>query len=325
MEPYKPNKPWISVNLPSREELIAMAMGLIPGGRALKNMYDNPEGPISETLDLAAEDLVPLYASLIKPAIKGEDVDWNTAGKEAALNAFALPVFLRNSKKGYIVKPQTAAELEKFNKAIDAGVAKGEITAADGRKFKENALSTIAEDITYDRLPNYRTHTEPETVLPRSNVMNSELPLYDAALEAGTRIGNNINAPESFRTISGNTFNLKGDQGKLLWNEHYIDDNTVRHNTNYNQLSDNELRMLTRRFPGYQPGKIAPITVNGRRTQSYDVVAKPQITNTIGKKLGYNYGAAINKPVSEGRAATLRDPKYKSVDEFYRIMLGLEE
>lgn len=325
MEPYNPNKPWISVNLPTREELIAMAMGLIPGGRALKNMYDNPEGPFTETLDLAAEDLVPLYASLIKPAIKGEDVDWNSAGKEAAMNAFALPVFLRNSKKGYVVKPQTAAELEKFNKAIDIGVAKGEITAADGRRFKENAIAAIAEDAVYDRLPNYRAHTEPETVLPRSNVMDRELPLYDAALEAGTRIGNNINAHESFRTLSGNKFNLKGDQGKLLWNEHFRDDNTVRHNSNYNQLSDNELRMLTERFPGYQPGKIAPITVNGRRTQSYDVVAKPQITNAIGKKLGYNYGPAINKQVSEGRAATLRDPKYKSVDDFYRIMLGLEE
>lgn len=325
MEPYKPNKPWISVNLPSREELIAMAMGLIPGGRALKNMYDNPEGPISETLDLAAEDLVPLYASLIKPAIKGEDIDWNSAGKEAAMDAFALPVFLRNSKKGYIVKPQTAAELEKFNKAIDAGVAKGEITAADGRKFKENAVAAMAEDVVYDRLPNYRAHTEPETILPRSDIMSRDLPLYDAASEAGTRIGNNINAPESFRTISGNRFNLKGDQGKLLWNEHYIDDNTVRHNTNYNQLSNNELRMLARKFPGYQPGKIAPITVDGRRTQVYDVAAKPQITNAIGKKLGYNYPAAVNKPVSEGRAATLRDPRYKSVDDFYRIMLGLEE
>jgi len=325
MEPYDPNKPWISVNLPSREELIAMAMGLIPGGRALKNMYDNPEGPISETLDLAAEDLVPLYANLIKPAIKGEDIDWNTAGKEAAMNAFALPVFLRNSKKGYVVKPQTAAELEKFNKAIDAGVAKGEISAADGRKFKENALAAIAEDITYDRLPNYKNHTEPEAVFPRSNVLPGEQQLYDATLAAGTRIGNNINAPESFRTISGNRFNLKGDQGNLLWNEHYLDDNAIRHNSNYDQLSNNEIRQLTRQFPGYDPRKMQPITVNGRRTQTYDVVAKPQITNLVGNKLGYNYRASVNKPVSTGRMETRNNPKYKSIEDFYRIMLGIEE
>lgn len=325
MEPYREDRPIIYIDKDKIKQNILETILSLPGARALKNFHDNPEGPATETLDLLAEDLVPFYANVIKPAYKGEDIDWNSAGKEAAMNAFALPVFLRNSKKGYIVKPQTTAELEKFNKAIDVGVAKGEISAADGIKFKENAIASIAEDAVYDRLPNYRTHTEPETILPRSNVIDSELPLYDAALEAGTRIGNNINAPESFRTLSGNRFNLKGDQGKLLWNEHYIDDNTVRHNSNYNQLSDNELRMLARRFPGYQPGKIAPITVNGRRIQSYDVVAKPQITNAIGKKLGYNYGPAVNKPVSEGRAATLRDPKYKSVDNFYRIMLGLEE
>lgn len=102
MEPYKPNKPWISVNLPSREELIAMAMGLIPGGRALKNMYDNPEGPISETLDLAAEDLVPFYANLIKPAVKGEDIDAEQALKEAAIFGIPMP---------YIKHPKTGAPI----------------------------------------------------------------------------------------------------------------------------------------------------------------------------------------------------------------------
>lgn len=154
LKPYDPNKPYISVNLPTKEELIAATLGLIPGYRALKNFHDNPEGPISETLDLAAEDLVPLYGSLIKPAIKGEDIDWNTAGKEAAMNAFALPVFLRNSKKGYIVKPKNTAELNKFNKAIDAAVAKGEISAADlalitGKEAKESkfnwALAKVKE------------------------------------------------------------------------------------------------------------------------------------------------------------------------------------
>lgn len=184
----------------------------------------------------------------------------------------------------------------------------------------------MAEDIAYDRRSNYRVHTEPETIIPRSDIMTRDLPLYDAASEAGTRIGNNIVPPNEFTSINGNKFYLNSDYGnKLLWNEHYLDDNTVRHNSNYQQLSDNEVMMLARRFPGYQPGKVAPITVNGRGTQVYDVVAKPQITNAIGKKLGYNYRASINKPVSEGRATTLRDPKYKSVDDFYRIMLGLEE
>lgn len=91
LKPHDPSKPRISVKLPSKEELIANILGLIPGYRALKNFHDNPEGPISETLDLAAEDLIPLYASLIKPAIKGEDIDAEQALKEAAVFGIPMP------------------------------------------------------------------------------------------------------------------------------------------------------------------------------------------------------------------------------------------
>lgn len=91
MEPYNPNKPWLSVNLPSRAELIAMAMGLIPGGRALKYYHDNPEGPATEFADLLAEDIVPEYRNLIKPALTGEDIDWEDAAKEAAIFGIPMP------------------------------------------------------------------------------------------------------------------------------------------------------------------------------------------------------------------------------------------
>lgn len=99
LKPYDPNKPFITFNLPTREEVIAATLGLIPGYRALKNMYENPEGPISETLDLAAEDLVPLYGSLIKPAIKGEDIDTEQALKEAAI--FGIPMPYTKFPKGH--------------------------------------------------------------------------------------------------------------------------------------------------------------------------------------------------------------------------------
>jgi len=99
LKPYDPSKPFITFNLPTREELIAATLGLIPGYRALKNFNDNPEGPISETLDLAAEDLIPLYGSLIKPAIKGEDVDTEQALKEAAL--FGIPMPYTKFPKGH--------------------------------------------------------------------------------------------------------------------------------------------------------------------------------------------------------------------------------
>lgn len=99
LKQYDPSKPWIYVNLPSKEELIAATLGLIPGYRALKNMYDNPEGPISETLDLAAEDFIRLYGSLIKPAIKGEDIDAEQVLKEAAI--FGIPMPYTKFPKGH--------------------------------------------------------------------------------------------------------------------------------------------------------------------------------------------------------------------------------
>lgn len=91
LKQYDKSKPWISVNLPTKEELIAATLGLIPGYRALKNVYDNPEGPISETLDLAAEDFIRLYGSLIKPAINGDDIDAEQALKEAAILGIPMP------------------------------------------------------------------------------------------------------------------------------------------------------------------------------------------------------------------------------------------
>jgi len=99
LKPYDPSKPWFSVNLPTKEELIAATLGLIPGYRALKNFHDNPEGPISETLDLAAEDFVPLYGSLIKPVINGDDIDTEQALKEAAI--FGIPMPYTRFPKGH--------------------------------------------------------------------------------------------------------------------------------------------------------------------------------------------------------------------------------
>jgi len=138
MEPYKPNKPWISVNLPSREELIAMAMGLIPGGRALKNMHDNPEGPFTETLDLAAEDLVPFYANLIKPAVKGEDINLRNNLLEAALIGLPLngPRGVRRTDPKRV--PIDEARTAEFNQKLEELIRNPELTPSE--KIYINAL-----------------------------------------------------------------------------------------------------------------------------------------------------------------------------------------
>jgi hypothetical protein len=82
---YDESKPMISFNLPSKEELIAELLGLIPGGRALKNFHDNPEGPASETLSLAAEDVVPFYGAA------KNDADVEDILKEAAILGIPMP------------------------------------------------------------------------------------------------------------------------------------------------------------------------------------------------------------------------------------------
>ena len=105
LRPYDPSKPKIAINLPTKEEIIAATLGLIPGYRALKNFHDNPEGPITETMDLAAEDLVPLYGSLIKPAFKGEDIDAEQALKEAAI--FGIPMPYTKFPKGHHMAGET--------------------------------------------------------------------------------------------------------------------------------------------------------------------------------------------------------------------------
>ena len=82
---YDESKPMVSFNLPSKEELIAELLGVIPGGRALKNFHDNPEGTASETLSLAAEDVVPFYGA-IKNGADVEDIL-----KEAVMLGVPMP------------------------------------------------------------------------------------------------------------------------------------------------------------------------------------------------------------------------------------------
>lgn len=90
---YDESKPMVSFNLPSKEELISELLGLIPGGRALKNFHDNPEGPASETLSLAAEDVVPFYGAA------KNDANIEDILKEAAILGVPMP-YIKHPKTG---------------------------------------------------------------------------------------------------------------------------------------------------------------------------------------------------------------------------------
>ena len=62
MEPYNPNKPFISMKLDGNL-LDRMVEAGIPFSRALQYFRDNPEGSALETIKLAAEDVVPFYGN----------------------------------------------------------------------------------------------------------------------------------------------------------------------------------------------------------------------------------------------------------------------
>lgn len=85
MEPYNPNKPFVQMKLDG-SLLDKMVEAGIPLTRALKYFRDNPEGPASETLNLATDETVPFKWQLrtgnATPASLAEEaVLWFTPAK----------------------------------------------------------------------------------------------------------------------------------------------------------------------------------------------------------------------------------------------------
>lgn len=99
MEPYREDEPWIRFNPEAMKQSILETILSIPGARAIKYYHDNPEGSAAEFVDLLAEDVIPEYRNLIKPALTGEDIDWEDAVKEAAIYGIPMP-YIRHPKTG---------------------------------------------------------------------------------------------------------------------------------------------------------------------------------------------------------------------------------
>lgn len=350
LRPYDPSKPLISVNLPTKEELIAATLGLIPGYRALRNMYDNPEGPVTETLDIAAEDLVPLYGSVIKPAIKGEDIDAEQALREFALFGSqpggpsralgSLPIKLNKSKLNYVVRPESGEELLKLHAALREAVKKGEMTKADAEKLLVNAATNMHQQSILEGKAqrgstdlNSVDHPVPANPIEKSTVAPSDIKKYEDAFGLGNRLGNMMRIKPQGLGNNGDMIYLHGDQGPLWINEHNKDAANIRHNlTNYDELVGNMkmgygpiLQALYDKYPS-KGGYIQRLNLkNGSNKELYKTVVEPQALKWItGPKLGYDYKKAQNTPVNEGRKATTERSDYKTVDELYKIILGLK-
>ena len=101
MEPYNPNKPFISMKLDG-SLLDRMVEAGIPLSRALQYFRDNPEGSAFETLKTAAEDIVPFYGNYRNGG------DWSDYAKEAVMLAMPSP------KSGRKVVPDIT-ETKMFN------------------------------------------------------------------------------------------------------------------------------------------------------------------------------------------------------------------
>ena len=85
MEPYREDRPIIYVDKDKIKQNILETILSLPGARALKNFHDNPEGNITETLDLLAEDIVPFYGNYRN----GGDI--SDYVKEAAMLGIPMP------------------------------------------------------------------------------------------------------------------------------------------------------------------------------------------------------------------------------------------
>jgi len=96
MEPYNPNKSFISMKLDG-SLLDRMVEAGIPFSRALQYFHNNPEGSALETVKLAAEDVVPFYGNY------RNDGDWSDYAKEAAL--MFMPWQIKAYRKPSTFKP----------------------------------------------------------------------------------------------------------------------------------------------------------------------------------------------------------------------------
>lgn len=346
----EPGEPIVKFNLPkSTSEFLGRLAGAgIPFSTFLKEFNDNPEGPVTKSIDKEAQNL-PFYSSLVRPILKGESPDFEMAAKEFALAGSQpggpakalMPVKLKKSNLNYTVRPESMEEIQKFRSALIEAVKKGEMSEADANKLITNAITNIHEQSILERKEakgvkdlNVVEHPVPENPVEKSSIDPSEQKKYDDAIGIGNWLGNHLKIKDKAITSNGNTIYLNGDQGPLLINEHNQDAAQVRHNlSNYDELLGSKikgygpaLKYLFDKYPS-ENGYIQRLNLkDGGSKELYKSVVEPQANNNLsGPKLGYNYKKALNTSVNEGRKASTERSDYKTVDELYKIILGLKK
>ena len=245
---------------------------------------------------------------------------------------FANAVFLRKSKKPILVKPETMSGYEKFCAAIDEGVKKGEISPADGMRFKQNAFANIQNEAKIKSMAEagkYDLNRSDQFAnrIYREDIPESSREYFDFASSVGENAGKQLNQYPVGVNRTGQKIYSKGDQGNLLWNEHVMDANTSRHAlSDYDKKQDEVNQILKKAYPA--PDSRANIaagikTYNGYKNV-YKTVAEPSMADAAEKKLGFNYKEAADKSFNEGTRMTKENPKYMTVKDFYKFMFDLD-
>lgn len=341
-KPMTAKEAWLMLN-----ELGLLAQEFVPGATSVRKLLEGK--PVEALYDL--QDWIPGNAAW-QNFINGRDQDWVRNGLDAmaianpltkgvskvmravekvpkgAKDGFVQAVFLpKQGNKGILVKPKNQDELNKFNKAIDLAVEKGQIPKADGAKMKFNAASDIKQQqsiqkvIDQGKLNPYVVQT-PINELKQEYVSPIDMGDYNKAKNIGLKY--KINEYPSGVTREGNKYYTTGEGGnQLLYSENTVDASNARHSfTDYDKKWPLATKELTKQLPNpRRPDYYMPIRdIFGNYINPFKTVTEPAM---IKGRLPYRSEAAANMSINEGKRALESNPRYMSSDDFLKYMLGL--
>ena len=341
-KPITAKEAWIMLN-----ELGLLAQEFVPGATSVRKLLEGK--PIEALYEL--QDWIPGNAAW-QNFINGREQDWVRNGLDAmavanpltkgvskvmravekvpkgAKDGFVQAVFLpKQGNKGILVKPTNQDELNKFNKAIDLAVEKGQIPKSDGAKMKYNAASDIKQQqsiqnaIDHGKMSPNRVET-PINELKQEYVSPSDMDNYNKAKNVGLIY--KVTEHPSGITREGNKYYTTGEGGnQLLYSENTVDASNARHNfTDYNKKWPLAVNELTKQLPNpRRPDSYMPIRdIFGAYINPYKTITEPAM---LKGKLPYKSEEAANMTINEGKRALESNPRYMSSDDFLKYMLGL--
>ena len=342
-KPMTAKEAWLMLN-----ELGLLAQEFVPGATSVRKLLEGK--PVEALYEL--QDWIPGNAAW-QNFINGREQDWVRNGIDAmsianpltkgaakvmrvvekvpkgAKDGFVQAVFLpKQGNKGILVKPKNQDELNKFNKAIDLAVEKGQIPKADGAKMKYNAASDIKQQQSIQNAIDNGIMDPDDVVTPinelkQEYVSPSDIGDYNKAKNVGLKY--KVTENPSGVTRQGNKYYTTGEGGnQLLYSENTVDASNARHYlTDYNKKWPLAVKELKKQLPNpRRPDSYMPILdIYGTYVNPYKTITEPAM---LKGRLPYKSEEAANMSINEGKRALESNPRYMSSDDFLKYMLGLE-